>query len=169
MINDAADAYTMSQDIPVDIGFDDLVQGSYYIVIVERRTPFEKIEMVAIEGGKPDCPPFRKVSFRYRVLEELKNNGKKPIGPEIEVFAAHTSMDMEMHRHYYLNGVSKSDYRPEYQTKADFAGTKLIIFLNSNLEFVVGDAYEAPDCRAKVLEAIGRDRNPAVKADISDE
>jgi hypothetical protein len=159
----------MSQDIPVEIGLDELVQESCYILVVEKRTPFEKIEMVPLGGAGSGCPPFRKVSFRYTVLEELKNNGRKHIGPEIEVGVAHTSMDMDMHQDYYINGVSKSDYRPAYQTKADFASTKLIVFLNSNLEFAVGGAYEAPDCRDKVLEAIGKDGNSAVQEEISDD
>jgi hypothetical protein len=159
----------MSQDIPVDISLDELVRGTCYILLVERRSPFEKIEMVPIEGGKPDCPPFRKVSFRYLVLEELKNQGDGPLRPEIEVGAAHMSMDLEMHRDYYLNGVSKSDYRPEYHTKADFASAKLIIFLNSNLEFAVGNAYEAPECRAKVLEAIDKCGARAVQPEIPDD
>ena len=68
--------------------------------------------------SREDC-----VSVTGMVKESRQAPGGLEIFPdEIEVVAPHTSTDMEVHRKRYLEGVSKSTFRPEYPTGADFTG-----------------------------------------------
>ncbi|MFH1394366.1 MAG: hypothetical protein ABIH29_05820 [Candidatus Micrarchaeota archaeon] len=149
-----ADKKWMSLEMPQEISLEELVSHSTYILVVERLRPFEKVEMVELHEDKKKCPPFRKVTYRYRVLEELVNRGGLRLKKEIEIVAPFTSMDMEAHRKIYIEGVSKSTIRPEYNGGADFGSGKLIVFLQSNFEFVAGGAYESLVNKDKIMKVI---------------
>ncbi len=146
----------MSFEIPEDVSLEELISHSQYILIVERAKPFEDVEMVKLHEDPKKCPPFRRVTYRYRVLEELLNKRGLKLKEVIEVVAPHTSMDIEVHRKRHLEGVNKSTFRPEYPTEADFNSKKLIIFLGFNFEFVADGAYESVENKEKVLKAIGK-------------
>lgn len=144
----------MTLDVPEEVSLEELINHAQFILVVERLKPFEKVEMIQLHEDKKKCPPFRKVTYRFRMLEELLNKQKFPLKKEIEVVVANTAMDMDVHRKRYLEGTNKSTFRPEYMTKADFNSKKLIVFLSSSFELVAEGAYESMENKDKVVKAI---------------
>lgn len=144
----------MSQEIPKDLSLRELVRNSCFILVVERSEPFNKVEMISMDSDEKKCPPFRKDSYRFKVIEVLLNRIKTALEPEIEVKPALTSVNLRLHQDLYLRGVRRSSFWPVYGTTADFNSKKLIIFLNSAFEFTAHGAYESIDNKERVLESI---------------
>ena len=131
----------MSQVHYEDISLEDLVGYAQFILVVEKEDPFENKETITFNS--PKCPDFEKISHNFKVMEIIKSMDEnlKP-GDSIKAFQAFAELRLDIHKQYYLEGVSKSPIFPEYNSKSDFESPQLIIFLNMNLEFASIHAYE---------------------------
>ena len=89
----------MSLTIPQTVSLEELVNRAYYILLVKKLNPFSTEEMLVFSKGLKTCPPFRKITFHFHVIEELCNKSIKSLaGIDLDVFPADLSQNIELYK-----------------------------------------------------------------------
>ena len=161
-----------------------IVDDADLIVLARPADPATRTEEIDItpEGQAPDpakYPTYHRVVSRYRVLEVLAPRAEtpgrhQPLSPEeartrmgrvIEVLPAHDRSNLDLHRRYYVDRISKSPSRRRYKPTqlTDGAGEPVILFLRApdddgRFSLVVGRAMEGAGAREEVTRLLSRDQ-----------
>lgn len=156
----------MSREHEDRITLEEMIRQSTDIFIVEQGKPFPLIKDIKIHANTKKYPPFKDMTYHYRVIEVL--SGKKELrGRRIKVIPAYRDMAFEAHKEYYLNGLSLSpkyqSYTPEFNLIKE---KKVILFLfhlgTDQYKLVVRNAFESVKNQKKVrglIDKIKKDKN----------
>lgn len=139
-------------------------QAGAVVVAKPAEPPQRKVKIdITPKGKKPDAekfPPYTRVLTRWEVVEVLQAEKRAGLAPKkvIEVDDADFSSQLDLHRRYYLEGVSKSPIYQRYaprESKPD--EPRRILFLeqtDGQWRFAMDGAAESLDARADVEAAL---------------
>jgi hypothetical protein len=129
----------------------DMVDEASVVVVAKRAVPATTMEMIPIvpPGQKPEVekyPPFSRVKSRWVVVETLKAARKISRGATLEIDGADWRRKLDLHRRYYVEGVSKSPIYRRYKGAKIENQDQAILFLresDESLIFVADNAMES--------------------------
>ncbi|MDD5044074.1 MAG: hypothetical protein PHG51_00785 [Candidatus Omnitrophica bacterium] len=146
------------------IALNDLVRRAEFIFVVEKAEPFLTTEEIPVRKFLKEYPPFKKYTYHFRIIEELYKEDKvSRQGELINVIPDNFDEGLEIHKKYYLEGITKSPLYAKYDTAADFfKADKLILFLRrydaKTFEIIASGAYEALLKKKEILELIKKEK-----------
>ena len=109
---------------------EDLVGSAQHIVVVREAQPATSTEVIKIHKDSEKYPPFSLYKHHYVVTDVLYSSKLKS-GDKIDVLEAQFDSKLDLHKRYYLEGVSKSPIYSRYECKACTDNDKeYIIFLS---------------------------------------
>ena len=116
----------------------ELIDRSELIVIARVLDPMHTILEVPItpRGRAPDPekhPPFRAVVSHFGLVEILYSDRKVELPAKLSIVSPLVGSQFDLHRRYYLEGLSKSPIYQRYEAKGDpmrlEPGAEVILFL----------------------------------------
>lgn len=129
-----------------------LIQRSSSIVTAVPAVPPFITEKVTIKAAGKEVPPYERVIYRFRIIENL--HGYILPGSIIEVAPANDAMHEHMHRDYYTRGLSRHAVVHRYEPVASFSADEpRIVFLNklgSRYAYAVDGGEEGIALRSKI-------------------
>lgn len=152
------------------VKLEEVIARSTHILVVRRAKPptlSERIEITPA-GKKADpakYPPYTRTVSRYLVTRALKlPAGEKLPAKPIEVVGANDASQLELHRRYYVEKVSKSPIYDSYESPTSRkagAAPEAILFLRpqrtkpiARFELVVEGGTEPTSEEARVKKAL---------------
>ncbi len=165
-----------------------LTQESSFILVVNKAEQFLSQEEISIlpngshyegKNKKPfyeasynnddqnknkltkNYPPFVSIKHKFKVVATLKGPTELKANSSITVYSAYFETRLNLHRQYYLEGLSKSpiyfSYAPLIDINLISSGQTLIIFIHGykdDFQYSLINAYENFKVKDKILKII---------------
>ena len=130
------------------IALADMVDEASVVLIAKRAVPATTTEMISIvpPGKRPNpekFPPFSRVKSRWVVVGILKSDKKIARGITLSIDGADWRGRLDLHRRYYVEGVSKSPIYRRYEGAKIEDQDQVVLFLTESdpgLAFIADDA-----------------------------
>jgi hypothetical protein len=151
------------------VKLEEVIARATHVLVVKRAKPPTLTERIEITpaGKKSDparYPPYTRTVSRYLVVRALRRPaGEKLPTKPIEVVGANDESELDLHRRYYVEKVSKSPIYDSYESKTSAkvgSAPETIVFLHltrakpPRFQLVVQGAIEPASEEARVKKAL---------------